>query len=83
MKFSIKDLFSKCDQIRVASRDHMIKGTCGPGKWRPLNSRHHSVEISACRSFGRGDVMFFLCHVVLREHIMKGTCDLVNVNPLP
>ena len=30
MKFSIKDLFSKCDQIRVASRDHMIKGTCGP-----------------------------------------------------
>ena len=29
MKFSIKDLFSKCDQIRVTSRDHMIKGTCG------------------------------------------------------
>ena len=28
MKFSIKDLFSKCDQIRVALRDHMIKGTC-------------------------------------------------------
>ena len=27
--------------------------------------------------------MFFLCHVTLRQHIIKGTSDLVNVSPLP
>lgn len=42
------------------------------GKREPLN------KIDGYITSGRGEVKFLFCHVIPRDQIMKGTCDLVK-----
>ena len=60
---------------QLASRDHMIKGTCD------FVSRNESTYVitakfDACRCRGSRDTAILFCCLVSRDHRMKWSCDL-------
>ena len=50
------------------------------GKWEPLNLSLHFTKFGTNRSCGSRD-MYLFCYVVLRDHMIKRTCDLVSGIP--
>ena len=51
------------------------------GKWNPLNLSLHHTKNDAYRSCEGGDITFLFCHMTSRDHMIKGTCDLADVDP--
>lgn len=64
-----------------ASRDNIIKG-----KYDLVSGSLSTLVITVptfetCGSCGNEDITFLFCQVTPRDHIIKGTCDLINRSP--
>ena len=62
---------------QVTSYDCMIKERfILLGKWKLLNWCHHPAKFGAYASYGSGEEMFLICHVILFDHVIKGHITL-------
>ena len=39
---------------------------------------HHTTKFGGNRHCGTGDIKILVCHVILHDHVMKGSCDFVS-----
>ena len=53
--------------------------------WRyglePLKLSHQLAKLGDHRHCGCGDIMILVCHVISQDHVIKGSCDLMNGSP--
>ena len=61
----------------VRTHDQRIMWLC---KYEPINISYHLAKFGGHRVFGRGD-MFFLCHVILQDHLIKAFNDFMVRSP--
>ena len=44
-------------------------------EWKHLSLSHYVVKFGERRRCGSGDMMFLICHVVLGDNVIKGSCE--------
>ena len=49
--------------------------------WLPLKVSHHSTQFGGYGCYGSGDIIVLVCHVTLRDHMIKGSRDLMSGTP--
>ena len=52
----------------------------------PIKVSYHPVKLGGHRHFGSEDIMISVCHVILQDHVIKGSCDFMtgaHQNKLP
>ena len=64
----------------VTTKGYVIKWSYNMGL-KPLIVRYHSTEFTGHRHFGNDDITVFICHIILRDHVIKGLCDLMGKIP--
>ena len=42
---------------------------------------HHPIKFECHKSCGIGDKMVLVCHAILQEHVIKGSCDVMSRSP--
>ena len=42
----------------------------------------HPTKFGSHIHSGIGDVTFLVCHVILQDYVMKGSCDFMGGSPL-
>ena len=42
---------------------------------------YHPAEFGGHRHFVSGDIMILVCHVILQDHVIKGSCDFMSWSP--
>ena len=42
---------------------------------------YHPTEFTGHRRFGNDDIIVFVCHMILRDHVIKGLYDLMAKSP--
>lgn len=47
----------------------------------PIKVNYHPVKFSGHRHSGSRDIMFLVCHVIVQDDVIKGSCDYIGGNP--
>ena len=47
----------------------------------PIKVSYHSAKFGGCRSCGSEDLMILVCHVILKGHMIKGSCGFMGRGP--
>ena len=47
----------------------------------PITISHHSAKFGGHRSWGSGDILFLICHVTSRDHLVTVWCDIMKGSP--
>ena len=50
--------------------------------WSPFNLSCYFAKFGGCRPCRRGNILFFICHVILCGHMVGGFCDTMGEFPL-
>ena len=49
--------------------------------WKPLTLSHQTGKIGGFRYCGGGDLTLLVCHMILLEHMVKGSYSSFSGNP--
>ena len=44
----------------------------------PMKISYHLAKFGSHRHFGSEDITFLVCHVILQDHTIKGSCDFMG-----
>ena len=47
----------------------------------PLKVSHQPTKFGGPRQGGNGNIMILVCHVILQDHVIKGTCGYRSWSP--
>ena len=47
-------------------------------EWEFLIVCHYSTKFGGHRNCGSGDSTFFICHVILQDHVIEGLCVVMG-----
>ena len=48
---------------------------------KPINVSYHHAKFDGHMHCGIGDIMILACYVILKDHVIKGSCDFMSRNP--
>ena len=70
----------------VISQDHVIKESSdfisrSPSFISKSSVSYHPAKYGCYRHSGRGDIMVFVCHMTLQEHVTKARSNLMIRSP--
>ena len=47
----------------------------------PIKASYHPAKFSGYSYSGKGVIMVLVCHVILQDHVIKGSCNFMGGNP--
>ena len=59
----------------------MIKGSCDFMGMYPMKASYHSAKFGGHQHCGSGDIVVLVCHVILQDHMINGSCDFMSRSP--